>query len=81
MTDAISPPPLPKEPNVKNAPDTSTFRRGKRVMKASRIRASSETLVFRETSGNKDGQRARLLKIAAAALFDRLLGRPCLFLV
>jgi len=50
-------------------------------MKASRIRASSETLVFRETSGNKDGQRARLLKIAAAALFDRLLGRPCLFLV
>jgi hypothetical protein len=42
-------------------------------MKASRIRASSETLVFRETSGNKDGQRARLLKIAAAALFDRLL--------
>jgi hypothetical protein len=58
---------------MKNAPDTSTFRRGKRVMKALRIRASSETLVFRETSGNKDGQRARLLKIAAA-LFDRLLG-------
>ena len=42
-------------------------------MKASRIRASSETLVFHETSGNKDGQWARLLKIAAAALFDRLL--------
>ena len=58
---------------MKNAPDTSTLRRGKRVMKASRIGASSETMVFRETSGNKDGHRARLLKIAAAALFDRLL--------
>jgi hypothetical protein len=65
-----SPPPLPKEPEMKDAPDTSTFRRGKKVMKASRIRASSETLVFRETLGNKEGQRAILLKIAAAALFD-----------
>jgi len=31
-------------------------------MKASRIRASSETPVSCETAGNKDGQRARLLK-------------------
>ena len=60
---------------MKNAPDTSTFRRRERVMKASRTTAFSETLVPREASGNKDGQRARLLKIAAA-LFDRLLAVP-----